>query len=952
MAIKLDTFSSAGGGAGTDNLDDVTSRGATTTNAITVGGVTVGTEYTLPSVDGSTNQYLKTDGAGNLSFADLDITGGLTYQGAFNATAGTPDISNAEKGDFYVIDTAGTIYGQTWAVGDHLLVNEDMGGTITNSKIDKIDNTDQVTSVNGNTGAVVLSGNDLAADHTAVNYTATNANIDGHLSGIDTAIGASLSPTLDDVTTNGNTTTNTIEVGQVTVSGDILASSADTRTIGAEGTRFITYYGDMNGAIRFKAKNNQGSAITKGQVVYISGVSGTVPEVKLAKADSALTMPAFGVAFANANDQAEVQIVTFGNLTDYNTTTYSLSANDTIYVSATTAGALTNTAPTGESNLIQNIGRVVRADASAGIIKVGGAGRSNATPNLNSGKIFLGNASNQAVSTALSSINLTSFNDDLTYPVTSVNTLTGAVVVSGDDVGADHTAVNYTAANANVDGHLSGIDTKLGTLGTSAFLDVGTSASNVVQLDGTAKLPAVDGSQLTNLPSAPVTSVNTLTGAVVVSGNDIAADHTAVNYTAANVNVDGHFSGVDTKLGTLGTSAFLDVGTSASNVVQLDGTAKLPAVDGSQLTNLPSAPVTSVNSLTGAVVVSGNDIAADHTAVNYTASNANVDGHLSGIDTKFGTLGTASTAATTDFLQVTNNLSDLNNATTARSNLGLGTAATQNVGTSAGNVVQLDGTAKLPAVDGSQLTNLPSAPVTSVNSLTGAVVVSGNDIAADHTAVNYTAANANVDGHFSGVDTKLGTLLADITGESLNDLSDVSFTAGAGIDNYVLTYDNGTSSWGAEAVPSAPVTSVNGNTGAVVLSGNDLAADHTAVNYTATNANIDGHLSGIDSALGSVSGSKPTVTSASPSTDYTISTYTAIEEVYILNPSASINVNLPSASTVTSGYKYNIKNVSATASLTVDPNSTETIDGATTYTLNVQYQSLTIVSDGSNWHII
>ena len=415
MAIKLDTFSSAGGGAGTDTLDDVTSRGATTTNAITVGGVTVGTEYTLPSADGSTNQYLKTDGAGNLSFADLDITGGLTYQGAFNATAGTPDISNAEKGDFYVIDTAGTIYGQTWAVGDHLLVNEDMGGTITNSKIDKIDNTDQVTSVNGNTGAVVLSGDDLAADHTAVNYTAANANIDGHLSGIDTKLGTVASPTLDDVTTNGNTTTNTIEVGQVTVSGDILASSADARTIGEEDTRFITYYGDMNGAIRFKAKNNQGSAITKGQVVYISGVSGTVPEVKLAKADSALTMPAFGLAFANANDQAEVQIVTFGNLTDYNTTTYSLSANDTIYVSATTAGALTNTAPTGESNLIQNIGRVVRADASAGIIKVGGAGRSNATPNLNDGKIFLGNASNQAVSTAISSIALSSFNDDLSY---------------------------------------------------------------------------------------------------------------------------------------------------------------------------------------------------------------------------------------------------------------------------------------------------------------------------------------------------------------------------------------------------------------------------------------------------------------------------------------------------------------------------------------------------------
>jgi hypothetical protein len=34
------------------------------------------------------------------------------------------------------------------------------------------------------------------------------------------------------------------------------------------------------------------------------------------------------------------------------------------------------------------------------------------------------------------------------------------------------------------------------TLGTAAALDVGTAASKVVQLDGSAKLPAVDGSSL------------------------------------------------------------------------------------------------------------------------------------------------------------------------------------------------------------------------------------------------------------------------------------------------------------------------------------------------------------------------------------------------------------------------------------------------------------------------
>ena len=60
------------------------------------------------------------------------------------------------------------------------------------------------------------------------------------------------------------------------------------------------------------------------------------------------------------------------------------------------------------------------------------------------------------------------------------------------------------------------------------------------------------------------------------------------------------------------------------------------------------------------------------------------------------------------FLQTANNLSDVT-AITARSNLGLGTAATVDAGTGAGNVVVLDGSSRLPAVDGSQLTNMPAS---------------------------------------------------------------------------------------------------------------------------------------------------------------------------------------------------------------------------------------------------
>ena len=69
-----------------------------------------------------------------------------------------------------------------------------------------------------------------------------------------------------------------------------------------------------------------------------------------------------------------------------------------------------------------------------------------------------------------------------------------------------------------------------------------------------------------------------------------------------------------------------------------------------------------------------------------------------------------STLVTTNNLVVANNLSDLANTTTARTNLGLGTAATLDVGTGANNIVQLNGSAQLPAVDGSLLTGIVAIP--------------------------------------------------------------------------------------------------------------------------------------------------------------------------------------------------------------------------------------------------
>ena len=176
---------------------------------------------------------------------------------------------------------------------------------------------------------------------------------------------------------------------------------------------------EVSGAIVFAAK--AGEALAMGDVVYVSGVSGNEPVVSKADADDASKMPAFGLAEADASLNAAVNVVTFGTLYDLDTSGF--TAGDTVYAS-TTAGGLTATKPAGEASLIQNIGKVIRPHASAGSIKVGGAGRSNDTPNLNDGNVFIGNSSNQTETRALVEADIS---DLQTYLTAETNDLSSAV---------------------------------------------------------------------------------------------------------------------------------------------------------------------------------------------------------------------------------------------------------------------------------------------------------------------------------------------------------------------------------------------------------------------------------------------------------------------------------------------------------------------------------------------
>ncbi len=100
-----------------------------------------------------------------------------------------------------------------------------------------------------------------------------------------------------------------------------------------------------------------------------------------------------------------------------------------------------------------------------------------------------------------------------------------------------------------------------GSVGSTAITYTVITPSNVGTV--TSVGVADSGSSEFTVANSPITSSGTITLAV----NSIA----------------------NTKISGLGTASTKTVGTSANNVVQLDGSAKLPAVDGSQLTNIDAA---------------------------------------------------------------------------------------------------------------------------------------------------------------------------------------------------------------------------------------------------------------------------------------------------------------------------------------------------------------------------
>jgi len=189
-----------------------------------------------------------------------------------------------------------------------------------------------------------------------------------------------------------------------TIANTQVAYGTGTDTIGGEN-EFV--YDDINNLLTvekvnaqviLEIRNESGSTINAGAVVYVNGshASGK-PLIALADASDNAKMPSFVVVANQIGTGNNGYGILTGQLngldgsagnTVFDQTLTTADIGKTVYVSPTNAGRLTIVKPSGLTELIQNIGRIVDFSGGNAKIEVNNIGRSNDIPNtVNAGQL-------------------------------------------------------------------------------------------------------------------------------------------------------------------------------------------------------------------------------------------------------------------------------------------------------------------------------------------------------------------------------------------------------------------------------------------------------------------------------------------------------------------------------------------------------------------------------------
>jgi hypothetical protein len=226
----------------------------------------------IPSQTGNSGKFLTTNGT-ITSWAT--VTGGMSYQGTWNASTNTPTLasSTGTQGEYYIVGTSGStnLNGITdWVAGDWLLFN--------GSVWQKIDTTDLVTSVAGRTGAVTLSTTDISGLGTMATQAASSVAITGgSITGItDLAVA--------DGGTGSSTTSGARTNLGLVIGTDVLAPTGSAASL----TSFPTFNQNTTGSAGSVATTNFSIVESGGKLLFKYGAT-TIASMTSAGVISALS---------------------------------------------------------------------------------------------------------------------------------------------------------------------------------------------------------------------------------------------------------------------------------------------------------------------------------------------------------------------------------------------------------------------------------------------------------------------------------------------------------------------------------------------------------------------------------------------------------------------------------------------------------------------------------------
>jgi len=270
----------------------------------------------------------------------INVIGALVYKGTWDAATNTPTLTSSvgDKGDYYVVSQAGStnLNGITdWQVNDIAVFN----GAVWQ----KIDNTDAVFSVNGQTGAVVLTAPDVgAAPNTAFVIAGTALTGGCQLTGNVTL---NLANTAVAAGSYGSAT----QVSQVTIDAQGRITSAANVTI-AISTANVSGLGTM------ATQNANSVTITGGSVgnatlanANITSVAATFPNNYLANSSTTLgnTTLTLGSTTTSVGNLTLANVTVSSGSVTANVTSNSVNFTGTTSVSATFATSSLPLVPEG-----------------------------------------------------------------------------------------------------------------------------------------------------------------------------------------------------------------------------------------------------------------------------------------------------------------------------------------------------------------------------------------------------------------------------------------------------------------------------------------------------------------------------------------------------------------------------------------------------------------------------